>query len=224
MFGDIGDTLVSDPRLRLAVKRTAKETCQTLPSTQVGSLSADCYNATRSLTPLTWIALVSTEPDSIPLKDPFTAAVLAWLVPGLGHIYQGRFAKGLLFFVCLMGAFVYGMYLGEWKSVYWAWDDRKPVIEGICRLGMGLPALPSILQSFRKDGEGLPVIGGFQATPSKAELDELNARLSRTWDIAKIYTMIAGLLNILVILDAQSGPAEHIPARARDPKQEPAAA
>lgn len=167
---------------------------------------------------------MTTESHSIPLKDPFIAAVLAWLVPGLGHIYQGRTAKGLLFFVCLMGTFTYGMYLGEWKVVYWAWDDRKPVIEGICRLGMGLPSAPSILQSFRKDDGGLPVLGQFQATPSKAELEELNARLSRTWSIAAIYTMIASLLNILVILDAQGGPAEYARVAAREPSPEPAPA
>ena len=174
---------------------------------------------------------MSTETDPVPLKDPFTAAVLAWLVPGLGHIYQGRAAKGLLFFVLLMGTFVYGMYLGEWRTVYWTWDpERKPVLEGICRLGMGLPSLPSILQSlssldrFRKEGGGLPVIGQLQTAPSKAELDELHARLSHTWGIAQVFTMIASLLNILVILDAQGGPAEQLPARAGRSEQEPAAA
>ena len=167
---------------------------------------------------------MTTESHSVPLKDPFVAAVLAWLIPGLGHIYQGRQAKGLLFFVCLMGTFVYGMYLGEWKVVYWAWDDRKPVIEGICRLGMGLPSLPALLQSFSDDEGGLPLLGRFQATPSKPELEELNARLSRTWNIAAIYTMIASLLNILVILDAQGGPAEYVRAAGREPSQEPAPA
>ena len=167
---------------------------------------------------------MSTEPHPIQLKDPFIAAVLAWLIPGLGHIYQGRVAKGVVFFLCLMGTFVFGMYLGEWKVVYWAWDDRKPVVEGLCRLGMGLPSLPSILQSFHKDGDGLPILGKFQAAPSSAELQELNARLSRTWNIAQIFTMIASLLNVLVILDAQGGPAELAQARLRDPKQEPALA
>lgn len=173
---------------------------------------------------------MSTEPQAVPLKDPFTAAVLAWLVPGLGHIYQGRLTKGLLFFVLLMGTFVYGMYLGEWKTVYWAWDDRKPTLEGICRLGMGLPSLPSILQSlprldrFRNEGGGLPIIGHLQTAPSMAELDELNARLSHTWGIAQVFTMIASLLNILVLLDASGGPAEQLPARAGRSEQEPAAA
>ena len=44
----------------------------------------------------------------IDLKDPRLAAFLAWLVPGLGHIYQGRTGKGVLFFVCIVGTFFYG--------------------------------------------------------------------------------------------------------------------
>jgi TM2 domain-containing membrane protein YozV len=173
---------------------------------------------------------VSTERHPIAIKDPFTAAILAWLVPGLGHIYQGRIAKGVLFFVCLMGTFLWGMYLGEWKVVYWAWDDRKPVVEGLCRLGMAGPSLPSLLQSLpaldsvRRQDRGLPLIGHFQATPSRAKLDELHARLSRSWSIAQVFTMIASLLNILVILDAQGGPAERLYARSEgdEPELEPA--
>lgn len=156
------------------------------------------------------------------MKDPAVAGVLAWLLPGLGHLYQGRTAKGLLFFVCLMGTFVWGMYLGEWKVVYWAWDEeRKPLLEGLCRLGMGLPSATSYVQSFRRDGT-LPVLGRFQAAPSRAELQELNARLNRRWDIAKIYTMIASLLNILVILDALAGPAELAHAPVPSPNREAA--
>ena len=34
-------------------------------------------------------------PPPIPLHNPYLAAFLAWLVPGLGHIYQKRTAKGL---------------------------------------------------------------------------------------------------------------------------------
>ena len=166
---------------------------------------------------------MDTPTQSPPLKDPFTAAVLAWLVPGLGHIYQGRTAKGIVFFVCLMGTFVGGLYLGEWKVVYWAWDERKPVVEGLCRLGMGLPCMPAMLQSFR-DGKGLPLLGQFEAAPTKGELEELNARLSRTWEIAKIYTMIACLLNVLVILDAYGGPAELAHARTAELRQESVAA
>ena len=63
----------------------------------------------------------STSDDStveIDLKDPRLAAFLAWLVPGLGHIYQGRTGKGVLFFVCIVGTFFYGMYIGGGRVVY----------------------------------------------------------------------------------------------------------
>src|SRR5207244_4170491 len=43
----------------------------------------------------------------------FLAAFLSYLFPGLGQIYQGRIAKGVLFFVCIYGLFFYGMYLGS---------------------------------------------------------------------------------------------------------------
>ena len=54
----------------------------------------------------------------IDLKDPRLAAFLAWLVPGLGHIYQGRTGKGILFSVCILGTFFYGMYVGGGRVVY----------------------------------------------------------------------------------------------------------
>src|SRR5258708_38753357 len=49
--------------------------------------------------------------------DPF-AAVLSYLVPGLGQLYQGRIGKGALFLVCLYCLFFYGMYLGHGENVY----------------------------------------------------------------------------------------------------------
>src|SRR5881628_3578948 len=97
---------------------------------EVGIFRTCCYNAAGAETRnLAQVATVSTPNESPPLKDPFTAAVLAWLVPGLGHVYQGRTIKGIVFFLFLMGTFVAGMYLGEWKTVYWSWDpDRKPIV------------------------------------------------------------------------------------------------
>jgi ABC-type sugar transport system permease subunit len=49
---------------------------------------------------------------AINLKDPRVAALLAWLVPGLGHFYQGRTAKGVLFSVCILGTFLYRTFFG----------------------------------------------------------------------------------------------------------------
>jgi TM2 domain-containing membrane protein YozV len=53
-----------------------------------------------------------TKPVPAPRCEPL-AALLSYLIPGLGQIYQGRTAKGILFFVCIYGLFFYGMFLGS---------------------------------------------------------------------------------------------------------------
>ena len=40
-----------------------------------------------------------------------TACVLGWLIPGAGHLYLGKFVKGISFFVLLNGLFLWGMAL-----------------------------------------------------------------------------------------------------------------
>src|SRR5579859_4045864 len=67
------------------------------------------------------------EPPPHPLSP--MGALLSYLVPGLGQIYQGRVAKGMLFFVCLYGMFFYGMYLGRWSNVYIVDEKTLPAIE-----------------------------------------------------------------------------------------------
>ena len=80
----------------------------------------------------------------IDLKDPLFAAFLAWLMPGLGHWYQGRRHKAVLFFVCIMGTFIYGLYLGEGRVVYASMRDNDRRLPYLCQVGVGLPALAVI--------------------------------------------------------------------------------
>ena len=51
--------------------------------------------------------------DKVPSpENGSTAALLSYLVPGLGQIYQGRVGKGVLFLVCIYTLFFYGLFLG----------------------------------------------------------------------------------------------------------------
>jgi len=105
---------------------------------------------------------INTEID---LKDPRLAAFLAWLVPGLGHIYQGRTGKGVLFFVCILGTFFYGLYIGKGRVVYASTEpipSRKFLNERwqyVCQLGVGLPALPALVQRYRVVHHDPPLFG-----------------------------------------------------------------
>ncbi len=159
----------------------------------------------------------------IELRDPLLAAFLAWLVPGGGHLYQGRTGKGILFMVCILGTFFYGFYLGGGRVVYAAWNVEDHRWAYPCQLGAGLPALPALVQAQRaRTGRG-PLWGGFMAPPRDGqELRNWHFHLHSYFELGTAYTMIAGLLNVLVIYDAYAGPMIILPQqRKRKPREGP---
>lgn len=159
--------------------------------------------------------VVAPDGQRINLKDPLIAGVLAWLIPGLGHLYQGRTAKGIIFFTCILGTFAYGVFIGGSQVVYAslrAEDFRRPAY--ICQVAVGLPALPALVQHFRVERGKQPILNGWMAPPDvyprrnerMSELDRLHADPTRDFDMGTTFTMIAGLLNVLAIYDAAKGP------------------
>ena len=54
----------------------------------------------------------------IRFKEPWLAGILAWLIPGAGHFYQGRHFKAAIFFFCILGTFMYGLAMADWQGVY----------------------------------------------------------------------------------------------------------
>lgn len=171
----------------------------------------------------------------IDLKDRRLAAFLSWLLPGAGHYYQGRKFKAAIFFVCIFGTYLYGLVLGGGRVVY------TPVREGgdqqvfrrfslewrqvqfLCQAGVGLPALPALVASQLPENGSLPLTGGRRwfMPPGSAELDELNLKLNRRFELGTVFTMIAGLLNILAICDAYGGPMLPVPKeQKRDEKSD----
>jgi hypothetical protein len=169
-------------------------------------------------------------PETRPYDLP--AGLLSYLVPGLGQIYQGRIAKGMLFLVCLYGMFFGGMALGAWKNVYlvdiadegepWAnnsWHLPRPAANLVNRLHfvgqfwIGVAAWPAIWQYNRlpvPSEQTNPFLHNFERAPQGEEgLEALNEnqRQGKLPDIAWVYTVVAGVLNILVIYDALAGPA-----------------
>ncbi len=152
------------------------------------------------------------------------AGVLSYLVPGLGQISQGRVAKGVLFLVCLYGLFFYGMYLDSWKNVYipdvvpanrpTSLPDfvvnvyNRPQFAG--QFWIGVAAWPAVWQYNRlpvPSEAKSPFWHSFEQSPPERVLNELQTEGDKTWDLGWVYTVIAGVLNLLVIYDAAAGPA-----------------
>lgn len=169
----------------------------------------------------------STAPEDlieIELKQPVVAGLLAWALPGLGHVYQGRTGKGLLFFVCVLGTFLYGLYLGGGKVVYAAvpWEQQYRW-QYWCQLGVGLPSTPMLLQRHRMLNNQEPLGGyDFMSPPKNKptrwkddsgnwttqpnELAMWTVKYHPYFELGTVYTVVAGLLNVLVICDAVGGP------------------
>src|SRR5207253_495356 len=60
------------------------------------------------------------------LKNPVYAAILAFLLPGMGHFYQRRIFKGVLYSVCILGTFFTGLSIGHGKVVVYPRHPDKP--------------------------------------------------------------------------------------------------
>jgi hypothetical protein len=153
----------------------------------------------------------------VELRDPRLAAFLAWLVPGAGHFYQGRIGKGILFSVCILGTWIFGMYLGHGKVVYLSWKPDEIRWAYFCQVGIGLPAMPAMWQFVHSRRHPLkePLWDGIMAPPAppgvrkardQGDLHHWQLQLAHYFELGTVYTMIAGLLNVLAIYDAYGGP------------------
>lgn len=107
------------------------------------------------------------------------ACLLAWLLPGGGHLYLGRTHKGLIFLGALGAMFVLGLAMDARLEMYSGFDDPLAVLRSIAQMALGMPYLIA---------RGL----GFS-------LGEVTSVLH---EYGNTFTEVAGLLNILVILDA----------------------
>ena len=148
----------------------------------------------------------------IDLKNRWLAALLAWMVPGLGHLYQGRRAKAALYFTSILGLFAIGMGLGEGKIAFWRWVNPLHDSENFrlwypAQFWVGLAAFPALVQATLLEYGMKPILGGYLAEPPMNVINALHSSAGRYVDIGVVYTCIAGLLNILAIYDAYDGPA-----------------
>ena len=158
----------------------------------------------------------------VELKNPGFAALLAWLWPGAGHFYQGRTAKGVLYMICILTTYFFGLWIGQGRVVYASWRAEDRRLPYICQVGVGIPALPALVQAkLKKPGEPSP-LGDWMTPPDLTirptftedgqrgpEMNELSLWYRDTglmFELGTLFTMVAGLLNLLAIYDAFAGP------------------
>jgi hypothetical protein len=83
---------------------------------------------------------------------------------------------------------------------------------------IGVAAWPAIWQysHYEEAREPNGLFGSFQRMPAESKVNQIQNEDDKSWDLGWVFTVIAGVLNIMVIYDALAGPAfgrSDIPAR-----------
>lgn len=117
----------------------------------------------------------ASEADSLRV---LVSCVLAWAIPGLGHIASGRIGRGIVFAVIVLSLFLGGI-----------------LLEGkVYRPEPGEPL--TYLAAVGAAGVGLPYVVAQKAGWNLGDIR------SQSYEYGTTFTLVAGLLNLLIVLDA----------------------
>ena len=122
------------------------------------------------------------EPHRIPL-----AGLLSWLVPGLGHIYLGDRVRGSVCLVAITATFWTGVAIGGAGTTI---DPTDRTLWFAAQMCSGVNAITGV---------------ALHSQVVKHWSDQVKADAMARWPATEVgvhYTGVAGLLNLLVILDA----------------------
>ena len=118
---------------------------------------------------------VPSPADSIKV---LVTCVLAWAVPGLGHIAAGRIGRGLIFGFIVVALFIGG--IGLHGKVYRP-EEGQPL---------------SYLAAVGAAGVGLPYVVAHAIGAGFGDIR------TQSYEYGNTFTLVAGLLNLLIVLDA----------------------
>jgi hypothetical protein len=107
------------------------------------------------------------------------ACLLGFVIPGLGHLFLGRRTKGLVFLLSLSALYLLGVALDARLSLYVGFGDPLALLRSVAQIAIGAPYF-----LIRSLGYGMGAV------------------TSVTHEYGNTFTEVAGLLNILVVLDA----------------------
>ena len=115
------------------------------------------------------------------------AGALAWLIPGAGHIYLGERARGLVYLVTITVTFWSGVAIGGVRGTV---DPRERTLWFVAQVGTAGNAAAAValnnMTTPQPERQGQKPVKGDWASA----------------EVGVHYTGVAGLLNLLVILDA----------------------
>ena len=108
----------------------------------------------------------------------YLICLAAWAIPGAGHLLLGRLQKGVTFLITLTLMFVFGLWL---QGRLFPIELSQPLVAlaALADLGIGIPFFIA-----RAMGAGAGRV------------------VALTYEYGNAYLIVAGLMNMLVVLDA----------------------
>ncbi|MGH9255218.1 MAG: DUF6677 family protein [Vicinamibacterales bacterium] len=108
----------------------------------------------------------------------YMVCAAAWALPGAGHLWLGRRQKGLVFLVTLPLMFLLGLWL---EGRLFPFELTQPLVAlaAFADIGLGVPYLMATAMGA---GDGRVI--------------------AQTFEYGNAFLIVAGLLNMLVVLDA----------------------
>jgi hypothetical protein len=116
---------------------------------------------------------------TLPRRSTAAAMVLAWLVPGLGHFYLGRRKTAIAFALIVAATFLLGL---SFQGRLYTVEEGQPL---------------TILATFAVYGTGLLNLAARALSENPG-----GVILSPTYEYGCAYLLTAGLMNLLLVLDA----------------------
>jgi len=117
------------------------------------------------------------------MNNPYLIGILSWLLPGIGHLMQGRFVRGIIIGVVIWTMFIIAIFSG---GAYYPGFDFK---DG---------SLLYLLNIFARFGNGLGALISFFLSASPPP----NVAAWATFEYGGRFLEIAGLLNYMATMDA----------------------
>ena len=124
--------------------------------------------------------------SSSPLANAPLVALWGWLVPGAGYWAVRERARGMIVFVTVLLLFAAGVLIGGLRIV-----DAPAGF-----------SLDDILQKPWFIGQVLAGPVSVAAAIAAGHVDVLHTSTSRSQEIGTLYTAVAGMLNLLALIDA----------------------
>ncbi len=140
---------------------------------------------------------------------PAVALVLAWIIPGAGHIYLGRVTRGIVIFVAIAGMFWAGVAFGgvmtvdRQKERWWFVAQMLTGANGLVGWQRQQSAYSNAMEQINIEANGQADSDADIHTRIELKLIEQNLVLTAPEDnVARAYSGIAGLMNLMCIFDA----------------------